>query len=1040
MITICLGVSMPAEASVIEPESSDIVSFIDLESIDLGAVNTLVEETMNKSKVPGMSIVLVSGNQSRYLNYGYANVEEQIVATANTYYELGSMSKAFTALGILLLEDEGKLSLEDPITKYLPWFQVYYKGIYEGRSINKTVELTIGNLLYHTSGIPFQTIGDIPEGVSDDMLEKTVRNLTGAYLDYYPGEKYQYTTINYDILGLIIQSITGKSYEQFIQECILSPLELNHTYLFHYEAQKNGVMATGYKMTFFDAKAYDAPHYRGNTPAGYIISNTMDMERWMKIQMGIIEVPEQLRKVINKSHEGDISVPTQGNYYYASGWNVHIKGNDIQHGGSNPNFSTVLLMKPELRFGICILTNLNSNAADYLAKNICNLIEGKEHTKYFSDNYKNLDIIFSIVIICSILLSGFFLVLLIHTVVKLIEKKRVRTKLKGGKIAEIILALPLMVFLGFCIYYLPNILFQRLSWHAVNVWCSSMIIPGCILCFIMCIIFMAYVLLSFSFPQKKERNYFAMIPLSLINGIASAMIILTINESFNRNLEYSKELSVYFIFFLLFFVYTIKLLRGHLIVITNEIAYEKRMNIIDKIMCSSYQAIENIGRERVFSGLNNDCAEIVQMPGIIVNFVSNMLTLIFCLAYLLARNIWVFIASIVIIFLNGFINIYTSKSASKYWEKNRDVQDTYYSLMQNLVNGFKELVLNKTRRVEFSLDMKKFTRLSTELNKVAAIKFLNFDMYNVLMYNLVFGVVVFLFPLLIFDIDTNQLRENLFIVFYMIGPFGAVTDAVPRLTQLNVNMRRINKLIEDLEKESTSYLSSPLQSSINITSPMTIQLQDILFRYKPKENNEEVEVNEFLLGPLSCSFHSGESTYITGGNGSGKSTMGKLIAGLYAPIEGKILVNGHSIALQELNELFASVYSDFNLFKKLYGINYKQDHKRIMEYLEMMQIGNKVELTDKGEFSNINLSAGQRKRLAFVISCLEDKPFLILDEWAAEQDPQFRRYFYEELLPMLKRQGKGVIVITHDDRYFDRADQLIKLERGKMIESYNRIL
>ncbi len=387
---LCFNLSVSAEETVTTTVS------IDIENIDMDAINKLVERTMDKSDVPGISIVLVSGNQSMYMNYGYSNVDEHITTNADTYYELGSMSKAFTALGILLLEDEGKLSLTDPVTKYLPWLQVYFKGIYDGKVMDEKVDLTIANLLYHTSGIPFYTIGEIPEGISDEMLEKTVRNLDGIYLDYYPGERFQYASINYDVLGLIIQIITGQNYEKFIQEQILNPLGLNHTYLFHNDAFQNGVMATGYKLAFFDIETYNAPVYRGNTPAGYIISNSIDMERWLKIQMGQIEVPEQLSRVIDRSHIGDISVPTQGNYYYAGGWNVNIKGNDIQHGGSNPNFSSMIIIKPDSELGICILTNLNSNAAEYLAYNILNIIEGKDIYKYLIDDYKRVYIIFSI--------------------------------------------------------------------------------------------------------------------------------------------------------------------------------------------------------------------------------------------------------------------------------------------------------------------------------------------------------------------------------------------------------------------------------------------------------------------------------------------------------------------------------------------------------------------------------------------------------------------------------------------------------------------
>jgi len=1009
--------------------SFDEASQIDLKNIDQSRIDDLVNNILKKSKTPGASIVIVNSDQTKYLSYGYANKEKNINIDPYTLFELGSMSKAFTGLGILILESEGKLSLDDPITKYIPWLTFHYKGLYDGKKVDGNIELKLSNFLYQTSGIPFKTIGDIPKGISDTSLEETIKTLIGTKLDFYPGERYQYTTINYDVLGYVIQLISGQTYEDFILENIINPLKLNNTYLFQSEAQATGCLAQGYKMDFFHAKSYDAPRYRGNTPAGYVISNANDMERWMRIQMGLVEIPERLQRAIDRSHIGDTTVDSQEGRYYATGWMVNIKGDYIQHAGSNPNYSSLLIMQPDENIGICVLTNMDSNAAGYIGNNILNIIQGKEIIKYTSDSYETMDLVFSIVIIISILLGLFFLILLFKAIIDLLQKKRIREKLKGAKVAGVLLAIPLMTFLGFCVYYLPNILLQRLPWDAVNVWGSSSIMTGCVLGFIAFIIFMSYVLITFNFPKEKEKGYIALIPLSLVNGIASALIIFTINESFNRNLEYSKELLVYFIFALLFFVYTIRLLQGRMIVVTNEIVYEKRMNMINKIMCSSYQAIEGIGRDRIFSGLNNDCAALAQVPGMIVMFASNVLTLIFCLSYLLTKSIWTFIVSLGIILLNGLISFITGKIASKYWEKNRDIQDTYFGQMQDLVNGFKELVLNKLRRYSFWLDMKKYSRMSTELNKSASIKFLNFGLYNILMYNIVFGVVVFAFPIFILNLDVNQLRENLFIVFYMIGPFGTIAGAIPRLTQLNVNVKRINKLITDLNKVSTG--DETIEQKINIVYPKEIKIQfkDVSFKYISKNKDE----NEFTLGPITTEFNSGEAVFITGGNGSGKTTLGKLVTGLYSPKDGKIYINGKEAELREQNELFSSVYSDFNLFKKLYGIDYPQKKDITTKYLNMMKINDKVEINDNGEFKSIDLSTGQKKRLAFIISCLEDKPMVLFDEWAAEQDPEFRHYFYDELLPMIKKQKKGIIVITHDDRYFNKADKLIKLDRGVIV-------
>jgi putative ATP-binding cassette transporter len=353
--------------------------------------------------------------------------------------------------------------------------------------------------------------------------------------------------------------------------------------------------------------------------------------------------------------------------------------------------------------------------------------------------------------------------------------------------------------------------------------------------------------------------------------------------------------------------------------------------------------------------------------------------------------------------------------------------------MSDLVNGFKELVLNRLRRYSFMLDIKKYARLSTEVSKEASIKFLNFNVYNILMYNIVFGIVVFVFPLFITNINVNELRENLFIVFYMITPFVAIAGAVPQITSMMVNLNRINALIKDLDKVSATSENNRENSMLSETKDFHIKLLGVEYTYRIRDNEGE-KAGDFSLGPINLEIRTGEIIFITGGNGSGKSTLAKLITGLYSPDKGDITINGRPAELLNLNECFASVFSDFHLFKKLYGINYKDNKDGLEELLKKMEIKDKIDINDEGEFSSLNLSIGQKKRLAFVVCCLESKPMLLFDEWAAEQDPGFRKYFYNDLLPMLKRNGKGVVVVTHDDRYFNVADRLIELERGMLVK------
>ncbi|HEY9262165.1 ATP-binding cassette domain-containing protein, partial [Chitinophaga sp.] len=205
----------------------------------------------------------------------------------------------------------------------------------------------------------------------------------------------------------------------------------------------------------------------------------------------------------------------------------------------------------------------------------------------------------------------------------------------------------------------------------------------------------------------------------------------------------------------------------------------------------------------------------------------------------------------------------------------------------------------------------------------------------------------------------------------------------------------------------------------------TLELIDVEYKYTE-------EAGKFSIGPINCSFNSGEVIFITGGNGSGKSTLAKLICGLYAPAAGEIKLDGKVVDALHLNEMCAAIYSDYHIFEKLYGIDHHQKEQLIADRMEILQLIGKTAVNNDGSFSTIRLSTGQRKRIALLVSYLENKPIYMFDEWAADQDPEFKSFFYEELLPELKLQGKCVIVISHDNHYFHVATRMIKMEAGRL--------
>lgn len=205
-----------------------------------------------------------------------------------------------------------------------------------------------------------------------------------------------------------------------------------------------------------------------------------------------------------------------------------------------------------------------------------------------------------------------------------------------------------------------------------------------------------------------------------------------------------------------------------------------------------------------------------------------------------------------------------------------------------------------------------------------------------------------------------------------------------------------------------------------------LQLRAVSHRYY-----HEAAEQWFQLGPLDLWLSPGEICFIVGGNGSGKTTLAKLLTGLYPVEQGQFWLNGQLVHDWEAyRQLFSTVFSDFHLFERLFGLD-EACLQQANLWLERLQLAHKVRF-EQGRFSTQQLSLGQRKRLALVVAYLEDRPLYLFDEWAADQDPQFKQVFYTELLPDLAARGKAVIAITHDDRYFDCADRLIKLENGQI--------
>jgi len=199
--------------------------------------------------------------------------------------------------------------------------------------------------------------------------------------------------------------------------------------------------------------------------------------------------------------------------------------------------------------------------------------------------------------------------------------------------------------------------------------------------------------------------------------------------------------------------------------------------------------------------------------------------------------------------------------------------------------------------------------------------------------------------------------------------------------------------------------------------------------------HQEKDDSNFVLGPIDLAFEPGEIVFIVGGNGSGKSTLAKLVTGLYPPETGELRLDGKPITDQNRDDYrqnFSAVFSDFYVFESLLGLHAEDLDAQARDYLEQLHLDHKVKVNN-GSLSTTALSHGQRKRLALLTAYLEDRPICVFDEWASDQDPQFKKVFYTDLLPELKARGKTALIITHDEKYFPLADRIVKLDYGKLV-------
>ncbi|MGG1149690.1 cyclic peptide export ABC transporter [Bacillus wiedmannii] len=601
------------------------------------------------------------------------------------------------------------------------------------------------------------------------------------------------------------------------------------------------------------------------------------------------------------------------------------------------------------------------------------------------------------------------------------KKKR---KFSNHAVLKSLLISLLTVGIMSCSIYILPIVYLGISWSDFLSSGISWLIPAFYVFITNIALFYLYFQFDVFFTKEDQKSYFPLVVFSILSGSAYSFVIFIINTTLSTKTLTLAGLFFYFIVGLILYAFGQKFVRMRLTTLTNKLIYEKRVEVTSNLLKTPYYRMEEIGGERIYTTLNNDTETISNAVGLIVIGITSTVTIVTCLIYLAFSSIYALITTIGMLFVATLLIILVNRHATKLFGKSRDAQNRFIGFVSDLIAGLKELYLHKDRRKEFEQDM--FLSIDDYRQKRTDAELIGANVYFVgeMIAFIVLGGLVFLLPLFLVDFSIASLSNYVLIFLFLKGPIDNVINMVPRINEMKVSWQRINELNQRVSLINNEL--TPERHKIKDEN-VSLKLRDVQYQYKIKDQNES-----FSVGPIDLEFCQGEIVFITGGNGSGKSTLAKLITGLYRADVGTVLVNGEEITTEGIGDYFTTVFSDYHLFKKMYGINHQGKEELIQSYLSLLGMDEKVSIVD-GTFSTTKLSTGQKKRLALLISYLDNRPFYLFDEWAADQDPEFREYFYVTLLPEMKKNGKCVIAITHDDRYFHLADKLIKMEQGQVI-------
>lgn len=527
-----------------------------------------------------------------------------------------------------------------------------------------------------------------------------------------------------------------------------------------------------------------------------------------------------------------------------------------------------------------------------------------------------------------------------------------------------------------------------------------------------------------------------MVFLSIISGILSATLSIGLIYFINTyisgsiNTGFTLELTLY-CFIVVSMAITGYWAQKIIARLGFDVTFNLRSLLIKKVLGTKQEVLERMGTSELYACVTVDIEAINMGVAFVPLAIINIATVLTGLAYLILiswKTVFLIMISAVGVYLIGK---YLSNKLDKLFFTAREISDKIYKNYEGFFDGTKEIKAYKNFAKFFFF--KKFIPLCEESvdvgTKIAGAYAFSYRAQDVLFYTVI-GFVLF-FSITTMDLSKTDSVSVVLTLLFIRGPGLMLFEVVPTVSRGSVSLSKIRQLTgsegPDLVFENeNNNLERKFES---------LELCDVYYNYS--DFNDMAADRPFQLGPINMSIKRGQAVFITGGNGSGKTTLAKILTGLYQPVSGKIIAKCADFSVPyELTDNIAPVYSDFYLFSdmaELYCSENKKD--KLNELVEQLELSHHIDF-EKSRIPTKELSQGQKKRLALLFAVASGREIFLFDEWAADQDPIFREYFYLAILPILKKENRTTIVITHDDKYFNYADVLYKLDKGIIASVY----